>query len=667
MSSDDDSSKDEAPEADETEPTAEAEAPEPTAEAAAPEPTAEAEEPEPTPEAGGFAAFGLDERIIRQLDVMGFEKPTPIQSATISKLLEGQDLIGRARTGSGKTAAFGLPLLEMIKEGGSKPRALVLSPTRELAKQIGEALAVHGKNLQRVRGVTIYGGSPYPPQIKALKRGCSVVVGTPGRVIDLMEGGSLDLSQLELFVLDEADEMLRMGFIDDVEKLLSKTPEGRQVVLFSATMPTQIRKVASRYLKDPAVIQVEDKALSVGHIAQRWVTSPSRNKLEALQRILRGEERGTTLVFARTRASCSDVADALRRGGYTADSLHGDLSQAARERVLRKLRSGELKLLVATDVAARGLDVGHITHVINLDLPESKEVYVHRIGRTGRAGRDGNAISIATPAQHRFMHSLQHALGVEIKLMEIPSDAQIIDRRRGELADKLGGELDALEHAQLWLDELQEQRGWTPEETARRALRLLASKSGVSLSPLSDCETDPPAWSRPKNRGNRSQRSERPRQGGPERPSQGGRERRQHDGEMIQLYIAVGRRHGTRPQDLVGALAGETGIPGAAIGAIHIADGASFVDLPADMAKHIVGRFDKIEVRGIAASVDLSKTSPPGQGRSQRQGRGQPFPYGQGGGGGGQRPAFRRKFGGGASDRKGFSKGRRTGKVRSKK
>ena len=556
----------------------------------------------------------------------------------------------------------------MIKEGGSKPRALVLSPTRELAKQIGEALALHGKNLERVRGVTIYGGSPYPPQIKALKRGCSVVVGTPGRVIDLLEGGSLDLSQLELFVLDEADEMLRMGFIDDVEKLLAKTPEGRQVVLFSATMPTQIRKVASRYLKDPAVIQVEDKALSVGHIAQRWVICPSRNKLEALQRILRGEERGTTLVFARTRASCSDVADALRRGGYTADALHGDLSQAARERVLRKLRSGELKLLVATDVAARGLDVGHITHVINLDLPESKEVYVHRIGRTGRAGRDGNAISIATPAQQRFMHSLQHALGVEIKLMEIPSDAQIIDRRRGELADKLGGELDALEHAQLWLDELQEQRGWTPEETARRALRLLASKSGVSLSPLSDCEAEPPAWSRPKNRGNRSQGSERPRQGGPERPRPGRRERReQHDGEMIQLYIAVGRRHGTRPQDLVGALAGETGIPGAAIGAIHIADGASFVDLPADMAKHIVGRFDKIEVRGIAASVDLSKTSPPGQGRSQRQGRGQRFPYGQGGGGGGQRPAFRRKFGGGGSDRKGFSKGRRTGKVRSKK
>ena len=606
-------------------------------------------------EASGFSSFGLDSRLLDQLDEMGFEKPTPIQAEAMPYLLAGRDIIGRARTGSGKTAAFGLPLLDLIKEGGSKPRALVLSPTRELAKQIGEALAQHGSKLERVRGVTIYGGSPYPPQIKALKRGCSVVVGTPGRVIDLLEGGSLDLSQLELFVLDEADEMLRMGFIDDVKRLLGETPENRQVALFSATMPAQIRKVAGRYLKDPVEVQVEEKALSVGHIDQHAVLVPARHKLEALQRILRGEDRGTTLVFARTRVSCMEVADALCRAGYAADALHGDLSQAARERVLRRLRGGDLKLLVATDVAARGLDVGHITHVINLDLPESKEVYVHRIGRTGRAGRRGTAISIATPAQQRFMHALEHALGVKIGRMDVPSDAQIIDRRRGQLAEKLGGELDELDHAQLWLDELQSERGWTTEETARRALRLLASKSGVSLSPLGDCQSEPPAWSRKKARAPRFER--------PARSDRGGRNSHGGGGETIQLYVAVGRRHGTRPSDLVGALAGETGIPGNAIGRIHIADGASFVELPAEMAKHIVSRFEKIEVRGVAASVDLSRTSPPGEGRSQR------LPYGRdfGGSSGGRGPAFRRKFGNDSGGPRGFSKGRRTGKVRSKK
>jgi ATP-dependent RNA helicase DeaD len=436
-------------------------------------------------------------------------------------------------------------------------------------------------------------------------------------------------------------------------------------------MPPQIRKVAARYLKDPIEIQVESNALSAGHIQQRWLVVPARHKLEALQRVLRAEDWGTTLVFARTRVSCMEVAEALSRSGLAADALHGDLSQAARERVLGRLRSGDLKLLVATDVAARGLDVGHITHVINLDLPESMELYVHRIGRTGRAGRDGIAISLATPAQQRFMSELQRRLGVDIKRVDVPSDAEIIERRRSALADGLDGELGDLDNARLWLDEIQEQRGWPPEETALRAPRLLASKAGVSLSPIGDCQDEPPEWARKKVR---SPRPERPRGGsfersggpgpGPRRQGSGGGHPGE-DGETLQLYIAVGRRHGTRPSDLVGAIAGETGIPGAAIGRIHIADGASFVDMPADMARHIVGRFDKIEVRGIAASVDLSRTSPPGEGRSQRPA----FSHGPGprGGGDGPRPAYARKFGGGPGLRRDFSKGRRPGKVRSKK
>ena len=589
-----------------------------------------------------FDLFGLDERILNALADLGFEQPTPIQAAALPALLEGRDMIGRARTGSGKTAAFGLPLLQRVREGGNKPRALVLSPTRELAKQIGEALADYGGGLRSVRGVTIYGGAPYPPQIKALKRGASVVVGTPGRVIDLLDGGSLDLSELEMFVLDEADEMLRMGFIDDVERLLAETPEDRQVALFSATMPEPIRRVANRYLKDPVEVQVEEKALTVEHIQQRYVVAPARHKLEALQRILRGEPRGTTLVFGRTRVSCNEVADSLRKAGHSAEALHGDLSQAARERILHRLRQGDLKLLVATDVAARGLDVGHITHVVNLDIPESHEVYVHRIGRTGRAGRDGKAITIVTPGQQRFLDGLQRHLDAKLERMEVPSDASIINRRRSQLADRLSDELDQLDFAEMWLAELQEEKGWTTEETAVRALRLLASKAGVSLSPLGQLDDEPPEWSR------RPQRRERGGGLGGRGPSQRGPRRDESD--YVQLYVAVGRRHGVRPADLVGAIAGETGVPGSAIGRIHIADGASFVEMPPDVAKSIVARFDKVEVRGVQATVDLARTSPPGEGRSSNR---RPFGQGPRGGRGGNAPAYKRKFGGGPGSRRG--------------
>lgn len=551
---------------------------------------------------------GLDDRLVDQLVEMGFKAPTPIQVAAMPPLLAGRDIIGRARTGSGKTAAFALPMLELVKEGGGHVRALVLCPTRELAIQVGDAIREHATKLSKVRGVTIYGGSPYPPQIRALRSGCSIVVGTPGRVIDLMERGSLDLSNLELFVLDEADEMLRMGFIEDIERLLAETPSERQVALFSASMPPPIRKVAGRYLRDPVEIQVEGKALTVDHITQCWLVVPGNRKLEALIRILQGTERGPTLVFARTRASCNEVAEQLARRGYGADALHGDLSQAARERVLNRLRSGDLSLLIATDVAARGLDVRGLTHVINLDLPENKEIYVHRIGRTGRAGAKGTAISLATPGQQRFMRQIEQSLRVQIEQVQVPSDAQIARLQRGTLSERLADSKSEGVAGQEWLAELMEERGWTVEETAARALELIARRSGVSLAAAKDMDESPPHWSRGGGGGGRASK---PRHRADPIEFDGGRD----ESNEVQLVVHVGRNQGTRPADLVGAIANEAGIPGRAIGQIQITETASFVGLPKRVAEAMLKRHGKISVRGIEASIDMSSTAPKAGGR----------------------------------------------------
>ncbi|MCA9567546.1 MAG: DEAD/DEAH box helicase, partial [Myxococcales bacterium] len=338
-----------------------------------------------------FSALGLDERLIEALDALGFTAPTPIQAAAVPAVISGSDVVGRARTGSGKTAAFGLGVLQrLLTSEGKGVRALVLAPTRELALQVSEALDSFAAKVP-FRTATVYGGAPYPPQIHALKT-ATVVVGTPGRLLDHLERGTLSLSDVQCVVLDEADEMLRMGFIDDVETLLAATPEGRQVVLFSATMPEAIQKIADKHQRDAVEIQVEDRDLMVGHIRQVFMRVPRRNRIDALVRVLRGTTRDATLVFARTRAECAEVADELARRGVPADALHGDLNQAARERVLARLRARRLDVVVATDVAARGLDVDHITHVVNLELPGDAETYVHRIGRTGRVGREGMAI-----------------------------------------------------------------------------------------------------------------------------------------------------------------------------------------------------------------------------------------------------------------------------------
>lgn len=365
-----------------------------------------------------FAELGLDDRLVSALDALGFEAPTPIQEAAIPVVLRGCDMIGQARTGSGKTAAFGLALLERAKTGGAPARALVLTPTRELAQQVARAIEDFAAHLP-VSVATIYGGTPYPPQLAALET-ATVVVGTPGRLRDHLERGTLDLSQLEVFVMDEGDRMLQMGFLEDLERLLGVTPAQRQMLMFSATMSGAVRRLASLYLRDPVRVEVEDKTHTVEHITQSWTLVPRAHTLEALALVLRGVERDTAVVFCQTKVGTAEVGDTLARQGFAAACLHGDMSQPARESVLQKVRDGEVDVLVATDVASRGLDIDHISHVINLEMPPTLEAYVHRIGRTGRVGRPGTALTFATSKGKRHLHALAATLDNPIEPVDLP-------------------------------------------------------------------------------------------------------------------------------------------------------------------------------------------------------------------------------------------------------
>jgi ATP-dependent RNA helicase DeaD len=585
---------------------------------------------------GGFEAFPLDERILAALGALGFETPTPIQAATIAPLLEGRDVIGRARTGSGKTAAFGLPLIERVKETRGGVHALLLAPTRELALQVTEALRSYAKRLP-LRIVTIYGGAPYEPQLRALREGAQIVVGTPGRVIDHLERGTLDLGKLEWLVLDEADEMLRMGFIEDVERVLAASPETRQVALFSATMPGPIQKVAKKHLRDPIEIQVEKSALTVEHIAQRWMFVPPRNKVDALTRVLAAETRGSTLVFARTRRGCADVADELSRRGVAVDALHGDMNQAARERVLLRFRSGKLDVVVATDVAARGIDVEHITHVINLDFPEDEEVYTHRIGRTGRAGREGRAITFVMPRERRRLQGLQRALRVDIAEMPVPSDADIERRRRERLRASIVevAEAEPTGPLRAFTDELLE--GQDAAAIARAAVQLLAERAGYRLR--DDADDRPPFWAR--GGGGAKERTRQPR--APGEPDMA---------NAVELFFPVGRAKGVEPKHVVAALANGLGVPASEIGRITVLPHKTFAGVTQEVADRLIAERAKIALRGNEVPVVRARPrdggpvadkrpGPPAAGKKRRgpppdrkKGRGPP--------GGGRRASVRR-------------------------
>lgn len=578
-----------------------------------------------------FQEFALDPRIEESISALGFEETTPIQAATIPLLLQGHDVIGQARTGSGKTAAFGLPLLQQVKDAPKGVRALVLAPTRELAIQVTEALRSYSKALS-IRMVTIYGGAPYPPQLKALKKGVSIVVGTPGRVLDHLERGSLDLSQVELLVLDEADEMLRMGFIEAVETVLENTPSSRQIALFSATMPKPIARVAERFLKDPQRVQVESEALTVEHISQSWIKAPERHKLNALLRILKTEpDRGGTLIFTRTRSRCAEVADHLIAAGINADAIHGDLGQAARERVLKRLRGKTLGTLVATDVAARGLDVSHLTHVINMDFPGDAEVYVHRIGRTGRAGESGRAILLVTPGEQKKLRFLQKAVKNAIEPMEVPSDALVAEAERRQLARDIEKVLKKglPETAEQWLDEVLENPELTAESVAAAAVHLLATRAGISIG-FSN-ETAPPKWAQRPQKKSHGERGPRP----------------DFDAvNQVELFLSVGKLAGVRPGDVVGAIANDTPLYGNDIGKVSVFDHKTFVGLSQEHADLLLAEHPVLEVRGKSIRLKKARPRPPQRSHGFSPGFKQGKP-------GGKRPYGSKKKGPKSGGRKG--------------
>jgi ATP-dependent RNA helicase DeaD len=569
-----------------------------------------------------FRDLGLSEGLLQALSDVGYESPSPIQAATIPPLLAGRDVLGQAQTGTGKTAAFALPLLQRLDANKKLPQVLVLAPTRELAIQVAEAFQRYAAKLPGFHVLPIYGGQSYGPQLSALRRGVHVVVGTPGRVIDHLEKGSLDLTQLSSLVLDEADEMLRMGFIDDVESIIKKTPEQRQVALFSATMPSAIRRIAQTYLKNPAEVTIEAKTRTADNIRQRVWQVSGLHKLDALTRILEAEPFDAMIVFARTKLATDELAEKLQARGFAAAAINGDVQQAQRERTIQQLKDGKIDILVATDVAARGLDVDRISHVLNYDVPYDTESYVHRIGRTGRAGRSGEAILFIAPRERNLLRAIERATRQPIEPMELPTVEAINDVRiarfKQQITETLGnGELDLFQR----LIEDYEQAHNVPAIEIAAALAKLA-RGDVPLL-LEPPKREPrPAFAdrgeRKFERGERPQRGQRPeRSERPERPAFPKKERvaRSPDAGMETFRIEVGYDHGVKPGNIVGAVANEAGLDSKHIGRIEIFEDHSLIDLPEGMPADIMAHLKTVWCAGQQLRITRDGEPPDTVGR----------------------------------------------------
>ena len=537
----------------------------------------------------GFDGFGFSEALLKTLADKGYSEPSPIQKAAFPELMLGRDLVGQAQTGTGKTAAFALPLLERLASGQKTPQALVLAPTRELAMQVADSFKAYSAGHPHLKVLAVYGGTDFRSQINTLRRGVDVVVGTPGRVMDHMRQGTLDTSGLRSLVLDEADEMLRMGFIDDVEWILEQLPQERQVVLFSATMPPEIRRLSKRYLKDPAEVTIRTKDQEGKRIRQRSITVPMPHKLEALQRVLDACGGEGVIIFARTKAITLTVAETLEAGGHQVAVLNGDVPQNQRERTVERLRSGSVDILVATDVAARGLDVDRIGLVINYDMPFDSEAYVHRIGRTGRAGRTGEAVLFVTPRERRFINNLERATGQPIEAMEVPGNSAInqgrLDRLHKRLSEAAHNERPYEEEAAL-LKELLQRIG-TELELSPEQLAYAALSMAIGPEPLLRQKGDD-EWI------HNNQRRDRDR--GDRRERRSDRPARAPEENMQRYRVEVGHRDRVKPGNLVGAIAGETGLQGRAIGRIQIFDNHSLVDLPKGMPEDVFNNLRRLRV-----------------------------------------------------------------------
>lgn len=524
----------------------------------------------------GFAQIGLSEELLKAISELGYEVPSPIQQKTIPLILEGKDIIGQAQTGTGKTAAFALPVLEKIDTTTSRVQALVLTPTRELAIQVAEAFHSYAKHLNRVRVLPVYGGQSITGQIRHLRSGVQIVVGTPGRVMDHIRRETIDISNLKIVVLDEADEMLNMGFQEDVEWILSHTPETRQTALFSATMPKGVRRIAENHLQNPVNVEIERKTLTVPTIKQFYLNLSEKQKADALTRILETESTSgeAVLIFHRTKIGAQNLADKLQARGYVTEAMHGDMSQAQRESVIKKLRDGRIEIVVATDVAARGLDVERITSVINYDMPSDTESYVHRIGRTGRAGRTGQAILFVTPRQQRMLRDIEKYTKQKIEPYKLPTQADVAARRVSLLKEKVTETLTT-QNLELYLslvEDLVEETGCDIAEIAAACAYLSVGEKTLEVK------------IEPESRRSYSEEG------------------------MRRLFIEVGRRRQVSPAHIVAAIANEADIPGKAIGAIDMYDQFTLVDVPSEFVPQVLERMKNSKILKQNINIRLAST-----------------------------------------------------------
>ncbi|MGR2740496.1 DEAD/DEAH box helicase [Billgrantia sp. Q4P2] len=552
-----------------------------------------------------FGDLALLPAVLAAVETLGYETPSPIQTQTIPALLEGRDMLGQAQTGTGKTAAFALPLLSRLELTRREPQVLVLAPTRELAQQVAVSFSKYGQNLQGLEVATLCGGQEYREQLGALKRGAQVVVGTPGRVIDHLDRGSLKLDGLSALVLDEADEMLRMGFIDDVKRVVADTPKEAQRVFFSATLPTEIERIVNRYLVDPVKVAIESRTTTGENIEQRLVRVDGGAKLEALSRILEVEPVDAAIVFVRTRAACTTLMEQLSARGVNVASLSGDLDQSLRERTIQRLKRGKVDVLIATDVAARGLDVPRITHVFNYDLPQDAEAYTHRIGRTGRAGRTGISITFVGFREGRKVGWIEQATGQKLSEMEVPDEAAIRAHRDEVFHQRIIGSLTAGAEEQRALVERLVAEGHDPIELAC-AFAALARADEAPIGRL------------------QAPRKERVERGGERAPRDGKPPRRDRDSRgpsegMTRYRVAVGHKDGVKPGQLVGALANEGGIEGSRIGRIDIRNAFSVVELPSSLPPSILAKMARARVAGRPLEISEDGGAPERAPRRRRE------------------------------------------------
>jgi ATP-dependent RNA helicase DeaD len=556
-----------------------------------------------------FEELGLQPEFLEAVLKLGYVEPTSIQVETIPAILAGNDVIAQSQTGTGKTAAFMLPILQNLDRGSRVVQTLVLTPTRELAKQVAEA--AEGFLLDsRSKILAVYGGQSYDRQIQGLNRGANVVVGTPGRLLDLIRRGKLDLSHVTSLVLDEADEMLEMGFIDDVELILEEMPKNRQVALFSATLPDQIRKLATKYLKNPVKVSISPNQLTVAETEQRYYRMNESSKIAALACLLETDDVTSALIFTRTKAKAQDLADELLRQGFSADSLHGDLNQARREMVLNRFRQGTVSLLVATDVAARGLDIQDVSHVFNFDMPADAEDYVHRIGRTGRAGKKGIAITLLTPKEKGRLNQFQNFTHQTIKEFSMPAASEVNEKRNEKLIARISENLlVGATAAELTLLTSMRNNGFNLDELVIGLIRMI--RAGESKIAVQDF-VEPYADKSVRNKSSKGSR-ENGNVGRGELPAKKWRDNPANDGTiriepgMVRLWMNLGNRNGLKPGDIVGAIAGETGIPGKAIGEINIHSNYSLVDVSENHVGNVLKAGQKsYRIKGKPVQVRLA-------------------------------------------------------------